>query len=108
VKKEKRTTETVYFCDICGQEDVEENWAYGGHSDAGENLKRCPLCGKDFCPDCGIGIDGTKICKLCAEERKDLIQKWQTIISEYEPILKECHTKILDARNKIFSWTENK
>jgi hypothetical protein len=94
-------TESHYFCDICGEEQKAETWAYGGHCDAGEQLERCDICHKEVCPKCRNGIPSfsTNYDKLC----KECLETYNTLLTELKYAVSQGQEKERELRKQLFS-----
>lgn len=76
MRKEVKFEDTVfeYYCDLCGKEQKDESWGYGGFASASEHLERCWKCGKEVCHKCRESISELGVfCSSCVKENSDII-----------------------------------
>ena len=112
MRKEIETTETAYFCDICGNEITDAHWAYGGYASAAEETERCFLCKRDTCPNCREHITTLKedlsffpeskvICKDCSTLNDDIIKQIKVIKEKYKQEVSNLKDKYKQIEEKL-------
>jgi len=89
MRKEVESTEEAFFCDVCGKQINDANWAYGGHASASEETKECIVCRRDTCPNCRDTIltiedyqeHNRIVCTECLANNKDnlerIVENWR-------------------------------
>ena len=105
MRKEVKTTEAAYFCDVCGEQINDAYWAYGGYASAGEETERCGICERDTCPQCRSQterIEGEDvICKECLEVNESIFKSMSENREKCRKELQQLKKKYLDNEKSL-------